>query len=200
MLAQMLSGSGRIPLSALFRYMRKLKRRNPEIQDPLVDISAVYVAMALIATGVANVRGPAYYAGVVLAAAWALSAVRPRHSSLAAWALMLAAGAGAGYAGQLGIAQLQSYVEEWVLGLDLLHGMDADPYRSVTEIGSIGRLKQYDAIVLRVYASGEQTTRRGSRFDSCIARATTPGPAARGSRARRRCRPSMPRRTAPPGS
>jgi len=159
MLAQMLSGSGRIPLSALFRYMRKLKRRNPEIRDPLVDISAVYVAMTLIATGVANVRGPAYYAGVVLAAAWALSTVRPRHSSLAAWALMLAAGAGAGYAGQLGIAQLQSYVEDWVLGLDLLQGMDADPYRSVTEIGSIGRLKQSDAIVLRVYAAEKDAAR-----------------------------------------
>ena len=55
MLAQMLSGSGRIPLSALFRYMRKLKLRNPEIRDPLVDVSAVYVSMVLIATGVAKV-------------------------------------------------------------------------------------------------------------------------------------------------
>jgi hypothetical protein len=164
MLAQMLSGSGRIPLSALFRYMRKLKRRNPEIQDPLVDVSAVYVAMVVVAAGVANSRGPAYYAGVVLAAAWALSAVRPRHSSLAAWALMLAAGAGAGYAGQLGIEQAQSYVEDWVLGLDLLHGLDADPYRSVTEIGSIGRLKQYDAIVLRVYAPERGAARGGADF------------------------------------
>jgi hypothetical protein len=30
--------------------------------------------------------------------------------------------------------------------------MDADPYRSTTDIGSIGRLKLVDAIVLRVYA------------------------------------------------
>jgi transglutaminase-like putative cysteine protease len=158
MLAQMLSGSGRIPLSALFRYMRKLKRRNPEIRDPLVDVSAVYVAMTLIATGVANARGPAYYAGVVLAVAWALYAVRPRHSSLAAWVLMLAAGAGAGYAGQVGIAQLQAYVEDWVLDLNV-PGMDSDPYRSITEIGSIGRLKQYDAIVLRVYAAENDAAR-----------------------------------------
>ncbi len=158
MLAQMLSGSGRIPLSALFRYMRKLKRRNPEIKDPLVDVSPVYVAMTLIATGVANARGPGYYAGVVLAAAWALYAIRPRQSSLAAWVLMLAAGAGAGYAGQAGIAQLQGYVEDWVLDLNV-SGMDSDPYRSVTEIGSIGRLKQYDAILLRVYAAEDDMAR-----------------------------------------
>jgi transglutaminase-like putative cysteine protease len=158
MLAQMLSSGGRIPLSALFRYMRKLKLRHPETRDPLVDVSAVYVAMALIATGVANARGPAYYAGVVLAAAWALYAVRPRHSSFAAWTLMLALGAAAGYAGQLGIAQLQASIEDWVLDLSV-RGLEADPYRSITEIGSIGRLKQYDAIVLRVYAAPADAAR-----------------------------------------
>ena len=158
MLAQMLSESGRIPLSALFRYMRKLRRRNPEIRDPMVDVSAVYVSMVLIATGVANARGAAYYAGVVIVAAWALTAVRPRSASLAAWALMLAAAAGAGFAGQLGIAQLQAYVEDWVLDLNL-RGTDADPYRSVTEIGSIGRLKQYDAILLRVYVDEKDAGR-----------------------------------------
>ena len=158
MLAQILSASGRIPLSALFRYLRKLRRRNPQINDPQVDVSAMYVALALVAAGVANPRGPAYYAGVVIAAAWALYAIRPRHSSLAAWALMLAAGAGAGYAGQLGIARLQSYIGDWVVSLNL-PAIDADPYRSVSKIGSIGRLKQYDSIVLRVYAAERDAAR-----------------------------------------
>src|SRR3990172_2748588 len=158
MLAQMLSESGRIPLSALFRYLRKLRRRNPQIKDPPVDVSAVYAALALISAGVANARGPAYYAGVVIAAGWALYAVRPRHSSPAAWALMLAVGAGAGYAGQLEIAELQAQLESWVVDL-YLPDLDADPYRSVTEIGSIGRLKQYDAILLRGYAPEGGTAR-----------------------------------------
>jgi len=152
MLAQMLSASGRIPLSALFRYMRKLRRRNPEIKDPPVDVSAVYVALALVSAGVANARGPAYYAGVVIVTAWALHAVRPRHSTPAAWVLMLTVAAGAGYAGQLAIADLQARIESWVVDFNL-RGLDADPFRSVTEIGSIGRLKQDDAILLRVYAA-----------------------------------------------
>ena len=158
MLAQLLSESGRIPLSALFRYMRKLRRRNPEIKDPPVDVSPVYVAVAVIAAGVANVRGPEYYAGVVLAAAWALYAVRPAHSSIAAWMLMLAAATGAGYAGQLGLAQLQARMESWAIDFNM-RGLDADPYRSVTEIGSIGRLKQYDAILMRVYAAESDAAR-----------------------------------------
>jgi transglutaminase-like putative cysteine protease len=158
MLAQMLSESGRIPLSALFRYLRKLRRRNPQIKDPPVDVSAVYAALALISAGVANARGPAYYAAIVIAAGWALYAVRPRHSSPAAWALMLAVGAGAGYAGQLGIAALQARIESWVLDFHM-RGIDADPYRVATEIGSIGRLKQYDAILLRVYAAESDAAR-----------------------------------------
>ncbi len=158
MLAQLLSEHGRIPLSALFRYMRKLRRQHPEIKDPAVDVSAVYIALAVIAAGVANVRGPEYYAGVVMASAWALSAVRPAHASLAAWLLMLAVAAGAGYAGQVGLAQLQAQIESWAIDFNM-RGLDADPYRSVTEIGSIGRLKQYDAILLRVFASESDAAR-----------------------------------------
>ena len=151
MLAQLLSETGRIPLSALFRYMRKLRRQKPEIKDPQVDVSPIYVALAVIAAGVANTRGPEYYAGAVLATAWALYAIKPGHSRLVAWALMLAAATGAGYAGQVGLEQLQARIESWAIDFNM-RGLDADPYRSITEIGSIGRLKQYDAIVLRVYA------------------------------------------------
>ena len=158
MLTQLLSETCRIPLSALFRYMRKLRRQQPEIKDPPVDVSAVYVALVVIAAGVANLRGPEYYAGVVIATAWALYAIRPSHSSLAAWALMLAVAAGAGYAGQLGLVQLQAQIESWAIDFNM-RGLDADPYRSVTEIGSIGRLKQYDAILLRVYANNGDAER-----------------------------------------
>ena len=158
MLAQLLSDSGRIPLSALFRYMRKLRRQQPEIKDPPVDVSPIFVALTVIAAGVANVRGPEYYVGVVLATAWALHAVKPGHSGLAAWVLMLAAATGAGYAGQVGLAQLQAQIESWAIDFNM-RGLDTDPYRSVTEIGSIGRLKQYDAIVLRVYAAESDAAR-----------------------------------------
>lgn len=156
--AQMLSASGRIPLSALFRYMRKLKAERPEIKDPPVDVSAVYLALTLISAGVANQRGPGYYAGVVLAAACMLFPARPKHSSLAAWTLMLAAAAAIGHGAHLGLSQLQAAVEDWIVDIQL-RSVDFDPYRTRTAIGTLGRLKQYDAIVLRVYVPRDESER-----------------------------------------
>jgi len=149
--AQLLSASGRVPLSALFRYLRKLKREHPATMDPLLDTSPVYVAVVMIAAGVANMSGSGYYAGVVLAAAWGLWASRPRHASTLAWALMFGGGIAGGFAGHAGLVQLQSAVENWVSEW-YLRGFEGDPYRSTTDIGSIGRLKLLDTIVLRVYA------------------------------------------------
>lgn len=164
LLAQLMSSGGRVPLSALFRYVRKRKQRDPSTDDPLVDVSGVYLVLCAVAAGAGNTRGPGYYAGLVALAAWALYAVRPRHASLAAWGGALALAGGIGYAGQAGLTQLQGMVEAWAVDWQL-RGMDADPYRSTTDIGSIGRLKQHDTIVLRVYADprvGAQRLHRAS--------------------------------------
>jgi hypothetical protein len=155
--AQLVSADRRIPLSALFRYMRKLRRANPEVKDPPVDVSAVYAALTLLAAGVANQRGQEYYVGVVAGAAcllyFALPAMRRNARNLAAGAAMLGAAAAAGYAGHVGLQQAQLALFDWVLDLNM-RTVDTDPYRSRTELGSLGRLKKYDAIVLRVYAGG----------------------------------------------
>ena len=156
--AQLVSAEGRIPLSALFRYMRMLRRANPEIRDPMVDVTPVYFALALLAAGVANQRGPAFYIAAVAGTGCLIYAARPRHASLAAGVAMLAAAAALGHAGQLGLAQLQLHLEEWILDFNL-RVVDADPYRTRTEIGSLGRLKQFDVIVLRVYAPEKDASR-----------------------------------------
>ena len=156
--AQLVTSDRRLPLSALFRHMRRLKRRNPDLEDPRVDVSAIYVALALLAAGMANQRGPEYYVAIVVGTAWLLYAARPQGARLAAGAAMLAAAALAGYAGHVGLAQAQLALFDWVLDLNL-RVVDADPYRTRTELGSVGRLKKYDAIVLRVYASEKDAGR-----------------------------------------
>ena len=85
-------GGRRLPLSALFRYMRKLTRANPAIKDPRVDVSAVYAALALLAAGVANQRGPEFYIAVVAGTACLLFA-RARQREPRGGALMLCAAA-----------------------------------------------------------------------------------------------------------
>jgi transglutaminase-like putative cysteine protease len=156
--AQWLSRERRLPLSALFRYLRRLRRADPTISDPLIDVSAVYLALALLSAGLANQRGPGYYIGVVLAAAALLYEARPREASLGAGAAMLAAAALLGHAGHLGLSAAQAAIEEWIVEFSL-RAVDTDPFRSRTQIGSLGRLKRDDAIVMRVFARPEDAAR-----------------------------------------
>ena len=156
--AQLVTADRRVPLSALFRYMRQLKRERPDIKDPAVDVSAVYVALTLLAAGVANQRGPEYYIAVVIGAGCLLYAARPRGASLAVGALLITAAAVLGHAGHVGLSELQLALFDWVLDLNM-RAVDSDPYRTRTQLGSLGRLKKYDAIVLRVYAAQEDAAR-----------------------------------------
>jgi hypothetical protein len=158
LLAQRLGEGGRVPLTALFRYLRKQKERNPEMPVPMVDTGGVFVVLCVIAAGVGNAAAQAYYAGAVLLAAWALFATRPRHARLAAWLVLFGAGTGLGYAGHVGVAQFQS----WIGGLiaDWQFGQVAsDLSRSATDIGTLGRLKERDTIVARVTGAPRDVAR-----------------------------------------
>ena len=110
LLAQRFGADDRVPLTALFRYLRKQKERNPALAVPMVDTAGVYVALCAIAGGVGNAEPVGYYAGAALLAAWALYAFRPAHARLKAWLPMFAAAAALGYATHVGIAGLQSWV------------------------------------------------------------------------------------------
>lgn len=158
LLMQRLGEDGRVPLTALFRYMRKQKQRNPELKVPMVETGGVFVALCAVCAGVGSPGAATYYAGVVALAAWALAAARPAHARLAPWLLLFGAGTGLGYAGHLGMAELQPW----------LGGMIADWYmrrhasdfsRSMTDIGSLGRLKERDTIVARVTGSARDVAR-----------------------------------------
>jgi len=151
LLAQQLSSAGRIPLSSLFSYMRKQVRRDPAVVDPPVELAPVYFAVCLVAAGIPNTRDAGFYAGIVLLTAWALAANRPRHVSLALWGGALLVAAGAGHFAHRNLNAAQAWIEEWV-SERYLRGMAADPLRNMTDLGSVGRLKLLDTIVLRVYA------------------------------------------------
>lgn len=158
LLVQRFSATGRIPLSALFRYLRKARERDPSIPDPPVDLGGVYFVLCLLAAGIPNRRDYGFYAGVVLLVAWWLAANRPKRRPLATWLAVVLLAAGLGYSTHLGLGRLQAAIDDWVSDW-FVTGMAGDPYRSATDLGSVGRLKLVDAIVLRVYASGEDAPR-----------------------------------------
>ena len=154
LIAQQLSASGRIPLSALFSYVRKLKQRDPAIVDPPVDLLPIYYAVCLVAASIPNQRDAYFYAGTVLLVGAGLANRRARHASLAAWVGSLAVAAAAGFGAAFGLNTAQAAFEDWI-SERILRGMAGDAYRSTTDLGSVGKLKMLDAIALRVYASDE---------------------------------------------
>ncbi len=152
LLAQQLSSAGRVPLSALFRYVRKRRERDPSLPDPALNLTPIYFAVCLVAASIPNQRDALFYGGFVTLVAWALAAIRPRHASLGGWTIALLGAVGIGYGAYQGLGGLQASLEDWVSEW-YLRGMAADPYRSTTDLGSVGRLKMIDTIVLRVYAT-----------------------------------------------
>ncbi len=114
--------------------------------------------LCVIAAGVGNPQARGYYLGAALLAAWALFALRPRRASLRAWALLFIAGAGLGYAGQLGMSELQSRIGDWLSDWHMRRA-ESDPTRGATDIGTIGRLKQRDTIMARVYGTPQDVAR-----------------------------------------
>ena len=114
--------------------------------------------MTLIAAGMANQPGYGYFAGVVLIVGAALVRIKPTRVGLPAWILALSLATAAGFATQAGLYNLQTFIEDWIIDLQM-SGPLLDPYRSSTRIGELGRLKKEDAIVLRVYAGRDGSDR-----------------------------------------
>lgn len=135
-----------LDLSVLFWNLR----RHPAETPPAFDPSFPYFAIWVLAASAANVRGEAFYLGVALLIAWPLALARPRSFPLARWFVALMLALALGYGGQYTLRELQLWLEgavpDWMTGA----GSRTDPYRSMTDIGHIGELKQSDAIVLRV--------------------------------------------------
>lgn len=150
-LAQRFSTAGRFPLSGLFRYLRKQRERDPNYRETELDLAPIYFAVCVLAAGIPNERDPYFYVGIVLVGAWALYAARPAHARLASWSAALLAAAVLGYGAHAGLASAQAALDDWI-GEFVLRGMSPDPYRSTTDLGSVGRLKLVESIVLRVYA------------------------------------------------
>lgn len=149
-LAQAWSTQPSIDVSAFVWTMRK----DPARERHALNLGYPCFAVWVFAASAANASGPGFYAGLVALAAWALWAARPRRFPLAAWLAPLVLAAGAGYGVQQGLQGAQVWLEEAALEWLDASGSRSDPYRSRTDLGHIGGLKQDDAIVLRVRAEG----------------------------------------------
>jgi transglutaminase-like putative cysteine protease len=124
-----------------------------------LDLRYPYFVICILAASAANVRGVGFYLGAIALTAAALWGVRPRRTHPVVWAVLLATVAGVGWVAHMGLHRAQRAVEavalEW---LAEWMRRDTDPFRSSTAIGSIGRLKLSDRILLRVEAEPSART------------------------------------------
>ena len=151
LLAQRMSDVGVVRLSALLIAMR-MARDRADLPDPALDVAPFYFAATLLCAGAGNGRSPWFFAAAAALLLGALWFVRPRARGAAPWLLLAGAAAAAGYAGQSGLNQLQTRVEAASVELIGDWLQRRDPYRSTTDIGHIGELKQSGAVMLRVHA------------------------------------------------
>ena len=130
-------------------------RRADSEEHYALNLGYPCLAVWVVAASATLTRGPWFYAGLAALVAWALWSARPRRYPVALWIVLLAATAGAGYGVHLGLYRTQTWLEEvvpeWIGG----SGARTDPYRTRTDLGHIGELKEDNAIVLRVRIEGD---------------------------------------------
>ncbi len=153
-LAHAYGTAGAIDAGVVFWSLRRSPATPPLRFDPAFPLFAIWI----VAASAANVRGDGFFAGLMLLAAWPLVRLRPLAYPVGTWAAAFSCAAAIGYGAQYGLHELQIWLEgavpEWIAG----SGSRTNPYRSMTDMGEIGELKQSDTILLRVVApdKGEQ--------------------------------------------
>lgn len=150
---QVYSVVGTVDASIFFWSLRRRADAEPSRPGTPVDLTYPYFALVVLASSAANVRSPSFYVGLCALTAWALWRLRSRRYATVSWAAAVAGAVALGYAGHLGLAEMQRALEQrasaWLL--EYIR-RDTDPYRSSTAIGQLGTVKLSDAIVLRVDA------------------------------------------------
>lgn len=141
----------RLPLAAL-----SLQHRRYTDGQRSIDLSYPYFVICLIAASTGNRAAIMFYLAIASLWTWALWQHRNTRHNPGVWAaLILMAGSG-GYLGHTALIQLQGILMEempaWLLAW--FDNSATDPYQRSTAMGSIGRLKQSNRIVLRITGDG----------------------------------------------
>ena len=162
LVAQEYSTVGKIDTRAFLM----LARKEPTVQDnpSAINFSYPYFVLCIIAAASANQRTNLFYIGFVLLAAWALFPHRSRRYPIAIWCGLILMSGVLGYAGHIGLNQMQGFLMNWTSDFFLT---DSNPFKSTTAIGDIGQVKQSSRIVYRVdphYRRSNQNSDAGGKL------------------------------------
>ncbi len=157
LLAQTWSVQGNIKPGALFISMRKLNPDGPGFNNQGIDLSFPYLMVCIISASAGNQQENLFFIFVIALVTWALWALRPRRTGKYLWLSLLVIAIATGYAGQLGLHRLQQLSEATFLQwFEQFMWRSRDPNRTTTAIGSLGKLKLSDRIMVRVDTHGKK--------------------------------------------
>lgn len=154
-LVQRYSQQGTVKLSALFISLRRLEAADAEDINREIDLSLPYLLVCIISASSGNRHMIWFFISCCLLVASILWSFRPRRYHYSLWVALISLSFLLGYGGQIGILKLHRSIE-----LRMMHLFERymwryrDPDRATTAIGTIGRLKQSDSIVLRMDTDG----------------------------------------------
>jgi hypothetical protein len=146
LLVQLLSIGQKLPLGTLFYSFRK--RQMPEVKE--MDFQLPYTALTLLSAGAANVKDLSYFVLAIALFVGILWTVRPRHTPVWIWLMLITMAVGLSHTGQLGLRRLQNIIE--YSAMEWLGSWAADPFKTHTSIGDVGEMKLSDKIAFRIKA------------------------------------------------
>jgi len=154
--AQVFHAGQGIPAESFSLVVRRRSKKAP-FAGPLgssgrsIDLRYPYFVLCLLAASVHASEDTTFFWGLSALVTWALWPQRSPRFGIILWVASLAAAMALGYAGQRGLSRVQgwlaNYNPRW-FGHSVRGG--ADPLRSKTGIGHIGRLKGSGKIVVRL--------------------------------------------------
>ncbi len=150
-LLQAWGSAGAVRLDVLFWSLRRDARGGAMT----FNLAHAYLVFWLIGACAANQRGEVVTMGVVGLGAWALLGARRTRANTWVWVAQILLAVMLGSLLHVGLNSAQLWLEgaapEW---MSEGGGTRTNPYRSSTDLGSIGELKQSDEIILRVTPDG----------------------------------------------
>ncbi|MDI6796571.1 MAG: transglutaminase-like domain-containing protein [Desulfatibacillaceae bacterium] len=150
---QAFSVRGRVPLGTVLWGARALAGEKEQDWGPSVDLSWPFFALTLFTAMVPDLRHPAVFSTLWALTAWALwaSTAAKRKTARAVCAGLLVAAGLLGFVGQKGLHSFQLYLEQVSMQiLEHYWQRGQDPYRSLTAIGEMGRIKLSHEIAFRI--------------------------------------------------
>lgn len=122
------------------------EKRKHEIQ-PEINMTYPYLIICIISSAAGNSGGERFYTALILFVTLFLFQFRSKRYGLLVWSLFLAMACLGGAAIYTGIIGLEGAIRERVI--DFIAG-ETDPYKSITAIGEIGKLKLSNRILFRI--------------------------------------------------